>query len=93
VRGHVATWALGPSGRPGRFKPVLVHVRNSMSIAIADVTEVFRFLDQDLFKKLAHACKYGLLKPALYLKSKPEYCVFTIRSMSCVLTYRQDAYM
>jgi len=24
------------------------------------------------FKKLAHACKYGLLKQALCLKSKPE---------------------
>ena len=45
-------------------------------------------LDQDPLKKLAHACKYGLLKQALYLKSEPEYCVFIIRSMSCVLTGR-----
>ena len=51
-------------------------------------TEVFRLLDQDPFKKLAYVCKYGLLKQALYLKSKPEYCVFIIRSMSCVLTGR-----
>ena len=51
-------------------------------------TEVFRLLDQDPFKKLAHACRYGLLKQALYLKSEPEYCVFIIRSMSCVLTGR-----
>jgi len=56
------------------------------------ITEVFRLLDQDPFKKLAHACKYGLLKQALYWKSKPEYCVFIIRS-DVVRTYRQDAYM
>ena len=35
-------------------------------------TEVFRMLDQEPFKKLVHACEYGLLKQALYLKCKPE---------------------
>ena len=51
-------------------------------------TKVFRLLDQDPFKKLAHAWKYGLLKHALYLKSKPEYCVFIMKLMLCVLTGR-----
>jgi len=49
-------------------------------------------LDQEPFKKLAHACKYGLLKQALYLKSKPEYCAFIIRSMMCVLTGRSPTH-
>jgi len=58
------------------------------------VTEVIRLLDQDLLKKLAHGCKHGLLKQALYLKSEPEYCVFIIRYIVDVMrTYGKDAYM
>ena len=94
---HSQTCFLGPLGywrlratshfpmRP--FSDDVTHTRKFYHYT-TDHTEVFRLLDQDPFKKLVHACKYGLLKQALYLKSKPEYCVFTIRSMSCVLTGR-----
>jgi len=57
-----------PSWRLQQLGAEVISTVPSYSQHCNTVTEVFRLLDQDPFKILVHACKYGLLKQALYLE-------------------------